>query len=199
LFNVVAKATSPVPAVAEDPEWADVSMHSPIIPQVSERQLRTHSHEEVADSLPDIATIERPEELIKKPPYWLIVRQERRNLILIEGSHGPSLSVLEAYLKKWCRGEVGRVDRVSPVTLCSQPLSNEVSWAQPPVVEIKLKESCFGLGLLHDTLVLETSRGREISATLVLVFVENVLGYIPEPGRGSPGSIWEFKRTRPFK
>ena len=196
---MVAKATSSVSAVVEDPEWADVSMHSPIIPQVPESQLRTYPHEEVANSLPDIAIIERPEELIKKPPYWLIVRQEGRNLVLIEGSHGPSLTVLEAYLKKWCRGEGGRVDRVSPVTLCLQTFSNEVSWAQPPIVEIKLKESCFGLGLLHDALVLETSRGREISATLVLVFVENVLGYMPEPGRGSAGSVWEFKRTRPFK
>jgi hypothetical protein len=62
-----------------------------------------------------------------------------------------------------------------------------------------LRESPFGLGVLYDTLVLETSRGREISATLVLVFVENVLGYVPELGRGAAGSVWEFKRMRSFK
>jgi hypothetical protein len=62
-----------------------------------------------------------------------------------------------------------------------------------------LRESCFGLGLLYDTLVLETSRGREISATLVLVFVEIVLGYVLEPAKGAAGDVWEFKRTRPFK
>jgi hypothetical protein len=64
---------------------------------------------------------------------------------------------------------------------------------------MKLRESPFGLGVLYDTLVLETNRGREISATLVLMFVENVLGYVPEHGKGSAGSVWEFKRTRPFK
>ena len=76
------------------------------------------------------------------------------------------------------------------------PVSNEV---QPPVVEIKLRESLFGLGLLYDTLVLETMRGREMSATLVLAFVESVLGYVPEVDRGSAGCVWEFKRTRAFK
>jgi hypothetical protein len=62
-----------------------------------------------------------------------------------------------------------------------------------------LKESPFGLGLLYDALVLETSRGREVSATLVLAFVENVLGYVPRQASGSAGNVWEFKRTRAFK
>ena len=68
-----------------------------------------------------------------------------------------------------------------------------------PAVEIKLKESLFGLGLLHDTLVLEASRGREVNATLVLVLVEGVLGYEPLQASGSAGSIWEFKRTKGFR
>jgi hypothetical protein len=116
LFNGVPKTASKISAVAEDPEWADVSMHSPIIPHAPESQLRIHSGDEVPDSLPDIASIPRPEELIKKPPYWLIVRQERKDLVHIEGSHGPSMAVLEAYLKKWCRGEAARVNRVSSIS-----------------------------------------------------------------------------------
>lgn len=66
---------------------------------------------------------------------------------------------------------------------------------------IRLQESAFGLGLLNETLTLETNgnRGREVSAMLVLVFVENVLGYEPLPMSGSAGSVWEFKRTRGFK
>lgn len=114
LFQVTTtKFPSPV-AAADEPDWADVSIHSPTTELPSKTKLSTASHLEVVDSLPDIATIERPEELIKKPPYWLIVRQEGRNRVVIEASHGPSLSVLEGYLKKWCRGEVSRVDRVSP-------------------------------------------------------------------------------------
>ncbi len=66
-------------------------------------------------------------------------------------------------------------------------------------MEIKLQESAFGLGLLHDTLTMEAIRGREVSAMLVLVFVESVLGYVPVPSSGSAGSIWEFRRTKGFK
>jgi hypothetical protein len=69
---------------------------------------------------------------------------------------------------------------------------------QPPIVEIKLHESAFGLGLLHDTLTLETERFREVSAMAVLVFVERVLGYTALPSSGSAGSVWEFKRTKAF-
>jgi hypothetical protein len=99
--------------------------------------------------------------------------------VVVNGSHGPSLVLLEGYLKRWCRGEVNRVNR-------------------PPVVEIKLQESAFGLGLLNDTLVLEAIRGREVSAMLVLAFVENILGYTPVLGNGE-GRFWEFRRERGFK
>ncbi len=66
-------------------------------------------------------------------------------------------------------------------------------------MEIKLQESPFGLGLLHDTLTMEALRGREVNAMLVLVFVENVLGYTPMDSNTSGGSVWEFKRTKGFK
>lgn len=66
-------------------------------------------------------------------------------------------------------------------------------------MEIKLQESAFGLGLLQDTLTLEAVRGKEVNAMLVLVFIENVLGYSPVPSSGSAGSVWEFKRTKGFK
>jgi len=67
------------------------------------------------------------------------------------------------------------------------------------VVEIKLQESAFGLGLLNDTITMEAIRGREVSAMLVLVFVESVLGYTPVLSNGSAGSVWEFRRTKGFK
>ncbi|KIM94338.1 hypothetical protein OIDMADRAFT_184416 [Oidiodendron maius Zn] len=168
----------PTTVVSDEPDWADIAADSP------------HSHAitsgvqklsvEPAETLPDLATIQRPEVLTKSPPYWLIVRQEGRDRVRVEGSHGPSLGILEAYLKKWSRSEVHVVNN-------------------PPIVQVKLRESPFGLGPLHDTLILETSRGREISATLVLVLVENVLGYDPIVGNPSGGGLWEFKRTRAFK
>jgi hypothetical protein len=62
-----------------------------------------------------------------------------------------------------------------------------------------LQESAFGLGLLHDTITMEAIRGREITAMIVLVFVESVLGYTPVTCSGSGGSVWEFKRTKGFR
>ncbi len=67
------------------------------------------------------------------------------------------------------------------------------------MVEIKLQESAFGLGLLHDTLTLEAVRGKEVNAMLILSFVENDLGYTPMPSSGTAGCVWEFRRTRGFK
>ena len=66
-------------------------------------------------------------------------------------------------------------------------------------MEIKLQESAFGLGLLHDTLTLEAIRGREVTAMLILVFIESVLGYTPLDSSKVSGSVWEFRRTKGFK
>jgi hypothetical protein len=62
-----------------------------------------------------------------------------------------------------------------------------------------LQESAFGLGLLHDTLTLDAIRGREVTAMLVLVFIEGVLGYTPLSSSSASGSVWEFRRTKGFK
>lgn len=52
---------------------------------------------------------------------------------------------------------------------------------------------------MNDTLVLEAIRGREVSAMLILVFVESVLGYTPVESSRSAGYIWEFRRTKGFQ
>ncbi|KAH7403680.1 hypothetical protein BKA64DRAFT_458299 [Cadophora sp. MPI-SDFR-AT-0126] len=164
-------------------DWADLDLGSP------ESQIAPHAHIEtrlnmprvdVGDKIPDMSTIQRPEDLTRRPPYWLVVRQEGKMSVIVQGSHAPSMACLDEYLRRWCRGDTSRVNR-------------------PPAVEIKLQESAFGLGLLHDTLTLEAVRGREVNAMLVLVFVENVLGYSPVPSSGSAGSVWEFKRTKGFR
>jgi hypothetical protein len=52
---------------------------------------------------------------------------------------------------------------------------------------------------LHDTLTLDAIRGREVTAMLVLVFIEGVLGYTPLSSGDASGSVWEFRRTKGFK
>jgi len=66
-----------------------------------------------ADQLPTISSIPRPEELTKRPPYWLVVSQDTRQRITVQASHAPSLACLDEYLTRWCRGNTNRVDRVS--------------------------------------------------------------------------------------
>jgi len=112
LFTASPQAPTTTATAPEDPEdpeaWAELSL--PEAHTVAPPRTATDVGE---DALPELAMIPRPEELLKKPPYWIVVRQEGRARVMIQGSHTPSLACLEAYLKRWCRGDVGIVDRVS--------------------------------------------------------------------------------------
>ena len=105
--------TESAPVAQEDAEdWADLDLGSPeshtVIPSRSKQKVDTE-----LDLLPELARIQRPEELTRRPPYWLVVKQEGNMRVVVQGSHAPSLVCLDEYLKRWCRGEVGRVNRVS--------------------------------------------------------------------------------------
>jgi hypothetical protein len=128
---------------AEDPEdWADLDLGSPeshpiMTPSTKQASGPPGMSIQVGeDPMPEISTIPRPEELIRKPPYWMVVKQENRMRVVVHGSHGPSLILLDAYLKRWCRGEVTRSDRVS-----TQLPSHECSSYEIVVSNEKLKSS----------------------------------------------------------
>jgi len=106
----------PSTQTAEDADdWADLDLGSPeshaVIPSRQKQELA--KADSLPDVIPELARIPRPEELTRKPPYWILVRQESRQRVVVQGSHAPSLACLDEYLKRWCRGEVGRSDRVS--------------------------------------------------------------------------------------
>ena len=92
--------------------------------------------------------------------------------------------MLEGYLKQWVRHSDDNTNR-------------------PALANIVLRESIFGLGMLHDMLVVEAGvRGKEINVLLALKVVEGVLGYeLVGDGNGSRGggSVWEYRRVRAFK
>ncbi len=56
----------------------------------------------VSEFLPIAEALPRPDELLLKPPYHLIMRASHLE-ISIECSHSPTLQLLESYLKRWCR------------------------------------------------------------------------------------------------
>ncbi|OBT53216.1 hypothetical protein VE04_05941 [Pseudogymnoascus sp. 24MN13] len=115
LFTPLSSSSldAPVSTIAsEDPEWADVSIEPQNRTPAALPRQSIAAQESASDRLPDLALIPRPEELLRRPPYWLLVSQDMDNRVVIQGSHAPSLECMEAYLKRWCRGNPHRVDRV---------------------------------------------------------------------------------------
>jgi hypothetical protein len=66
------------------------------------------------------------------------------------------------------------------------------------MIEITNNASPFGIGLSNKTLVLEAIRNREVTAMLVLVFVEEVLGYELRSDTSARDGTWEFRRLSAF-
>lgn len=67
--------------------------------------------------MPSVTSLPPPDKLLLRPPYHMIVYGGHE--VRVQCSHGPSLEFLASYLKKWCRANTRRSDKVSPVTLIS--------------------------------------------------------------------------------
>jgi hypothetical protein len=66
--------------------------------------------------LPDVESLPRPEVLLLQPPYHLLVYSRGTQEVEVQCSHGPTLEVLQAYLKKWCRTNHQNVNKVNAPT-----------------------------------------------------------------------------------
>ncbi|KAI0121681.1 hypothetical protein BJ170DRAFT_132890 [Xylariales sp. AK1849] len=164
------------PALVND--WADVSMDASTgQPAISEDTtfLTPEFH-----TLPGCATLARPDELVLKPPYHLVVHDRGTTLVEVQGSHSPSLVLLSEYLKKWCR-------------------VNHQDSRKPPCVEVKLHQAAFGIGLIYDRLTL-SAEGRyasfSITPMIVLSLVEGVLGY---KSVSVDGNSYRFRKDVEFR
>jgi hypothetical protein len=58
------------------------------------------------DYLPTLESLPRPDELLLRPPYHMVVYVSIYSGIEVQGSHSPSLKLLADYLKRWCRANV---------------------------------------------------------------------------------------------
>ncbi|KAK7931754.1 hypothetical protein PG985_002466 [Apiospora marii] len=177
------------PAAAAD-DWADVSLDTTTgkaavveTAREGDRDGRTRygpPAKAAYDVLPDCSTLARPDDLLLKPPYHLVVYDRDSSEVEIHCSHSPSLQLLSDYLKKWCR-------------------VNQQNHNKPPCVDIKLHQCAFGLGLIYDRLTLSVDRPYAqygISPMLVLSLVEGVLGY---QNVGSEASCWKFRKEVELK
>jgi hypothetical protein len=184
------KLDQPTPAAAvsaqPDDTWAEVDAAeldsaSVFTPTTTTPPLHLASRPAPLDSLPNIELIDRPEELTKRPPYHLTVRSNPEDwAINVQGSHEPSLELLADYLKRWAKKDHTLTDK-------------------PPLAEVRLYGSSFGLGTVFDRVVVQPRQRHawtKLNPTLLLVFVESVLGYRMT---FQDGSVWHFRRDTGFR
>lgn len=121
------EVAQPVPLAARpalpDDSWADIEVDS------ASGKIETHEEKPFASSalsaaptasktvidiLPDVSTLERPEYLMLKPPYHLIISHSTyQKEMVVQCSHPPSLKVIEGYLKRWTKRDNNTVNHVS--------------------------------------------------------------------------------------
>jgi hypothetical protein len=103
--------------------WDDLLLYSPHTKSAKGPDVPAKEQEgtrEICDVLPEVSALERPEELTRWPPYWMVVKQFRCGLIEVQCSHQGSLLLLEGYLKKWARHSTDFTARVSSFSLLFQ-------------------------------------------------------------------------------
>ncbi|KAI0453894.1 hypothetical protein F5B21DRAFT_264217 [Xylaria acuta] len=171
------------PTAAAD-DWADVAVDNKTgnaaVVEAPRKHGATTQQSPSFDVIPDIGTISRPDELLLKPPYHLIMHNHGKESIHVQCSHSPTLQFIADYLKKWSR-------------------TNHNNTTRPPCAEVQLHQSAFGLGVVYDRLtVVSESRyhTQAVSPTIVLSLIEGVLGY---KNVSSDGSSWTFRKDVEFR
>ncbi|KAK4459429.1 hypothetical protein QBC42DRAFT_274458 [Cladorrhinum samala] len=172
--------------VADD--WSDVQVdaktgtaHAQDVPSLAPVPATLQPRSNV-EFLPDAASLDRPDQLLLRPPYHLSMTSAGYKNIELHCSHSPSLQVLADYLKRWCR-------------------VNHNDTTKPPGVQITLHQCAFGLGEMFDRLTLSTEETRytnqfQVTTPMVVALVEGVLGYKLV---STQGSVWSFRRDVGFK
>jgi hypothetical protein len=71
------------------------------------------SHPPRLDTLPDVKTLERPEDLMKFPPYHMIVQHSSYGKsVTIQCSHQPSLDLISEYFTRWVKRNHNQTNKV---------------------------------------------------------------------------------------
>ncbi|KAJ2994763.1 hypothetical protein NUW58_g1469 [Xylaria curta] len=93
-------ALTKLDAVAAD-DWADVAVDdrtgNAAVLEVPQRHVITQQSP-AFDIIPDVEILSRPDELLLKPPYHLIMRSSGKTHVDVECSHSPTLELLEKYV-----------------------------------------------------------------------------------------------------
>ncbi|KAK7022928.1 hypothetical protein VNI00_016818 [Paramarasmius palmivorus] len=169
-----AEPSSTLPA--ED-DWADVAEE----PQQRQRvnASNTQPFEHQVERLPTVNALARPNELFLSTAPHILMVHYRTDKITVECSHQPSLELLSNYLTKWNK-------------------TNPNDSARRPYYKYTLLESDFSFGVI-DTLEIEPNMPRHVrplNTTIVLAFIEGVLGYSMVH---TTGSTWMYRSKTTLK
>ncbi|CEJ92666.1 hypothetical protein VHEMI08301 [[Torrubiella] hemipterigena] len=177
-------------AAAADAEWTDVTEEpakkTPVTQPTTRDAVSAASQAQAPRVetellyLPKAQELARPNDLLSKPPYRITVHA-RSSAVDILSNHSPSLEMLEAYMTRWCRSDYNYTNK-------------------PPIVDLKLHNSPWGLGPMYDRLSMTIPKNsyqvEYISPLMPISMIEGVLGF---KETYSDGSTWHFLRTVPFK
>lgn len=86
-----------------------------------------HARSTLPDALPDVNTIERPEDLMLKPPYHMIIHPSSTKNMSLECSHQPSLELLAEYLKRWSKRNYNNVNHVCCLRFRYFPINGQAT------------------------------------------------------------------------
>ncbi|KAJ7504295.1 hypothetical protein B0H11DRAFT_1905555 [Mycena galericulata] len=145
----------------KEDDWADVAAETRMAAKPATTSSAIEPPASVA-RMPVLDGLARPQELFTSNGPYILIVEERGATIVVQCSHEPTLELLAAYLNKWAKSS-----------------SNDS--LQRSILKVDLIESeyCFGM---FDTLTVERTMARNnsgspINPTLILAFVEGVLGY----------------------
>ncbi|KAI1347869.1 hypothetical protein F5Y01DRAFT_307187 [Xylaria sp. FL0043] len=174
--------SSKIESTAAD-DWADVAVDNKTGNAAVIETPQRHATTEQSltfDLIPDVNIIPRPDELLLKPPYYLTVRDFSSSSTEVQCSHSPTLQFLSDYVKKWAKTNYNHTNK-------------------PPLAEVELHQSVFGLGIVYDRMTIKAESRyttQEVSPTIILALVEGVLGY---KVISNDGPYWSFRRDVEFR
>ncbi|KAH7147002.1 hypothetical protein B0J13DRAFT_500867 [Dactylonectria estremocensis] len=178
VFQPTHHLTSSAPAQAEGSGTVGVSrgFYNDAAMALSPTDLPPHTAGPTITKIPNVNDLPKPDQLLAKPPYYLILYAGVRTKVEVECSHTQTLVFLSEYLKQWCK-------------------ANHDSPDKHVVVDVNLHPAAFGSGLQYDRLTLavddEDRSPFLVTPSVILALVEGVLGYSRV---WVDGSIWTFRK-----
>lgn len=114
VFQPTHRLTSSSPPQAEGSGTGGVSrgFDNDAAMALSSTDLPPHTAGPTITKIPNANDLPKPDQLLAKPPYYLILYAGVRTKVEVECSHTQTLVFLSEYLKQWCKENHNSPDKV---------------------------------------------------------------------------------------